>query len=233
MFVFTKKGVLSPLQSISLLAIFFTSMGVATVSPAMAKLAAQFPSNNYALISTLPTLFIVPTTLWAGAVAGKKIRYRTISLVGILLFLIGGIAPFFLTESFTVLLVCRAVFGIGVGLRASLGNALVMQYYTGKEQADMLGYGNLISNFGGVLLQMVAGSLAEYGWNYTFLAHLLGLFSLLLLVFQPEPEESCCTPTVTAEVPNGYRHSLLKSAGSQPPLLLFCYFCSSWLVILS
>ena len=168
MFVFTKKGVLSPLQSISLLAIFFTSMGVATVSPAMAKLAAQFPSNNYALISTLPTLFIVPTTLWAGAVAGKKIRYRTISLVGILLFLIGGIAPFFLTESFTVLLVCRAVFGIGVGLRASLGNALVMQYYTGKEQADMLGYGNLISNFGGVLLQMVAGSLAEYGWDYTF-----------------------------------------------------------------
>ena len=213
MFVFTKKGVLSPLQSISLLAIFFTSMGVATVSPAMAKLAAQFPSNNYALISTLPTLFIVPTTLWAGAVAGKKIRYRTISLVGILLFLIGGIAPFFLTESFTVLLICRAVFGIGVGLRASLGNALVMQYYTGKEQADMLGYGNLISNFGGVLLQMVAGSLAEYGWNYTFLAHLLGLFSLLLLVFQPEPEESCCAPTVTAEVPNGYRHSLLKSAG--------------------
>lgn len=71
----------------------------------------------------------------------------------------------------------------------------------------------LISNFGGVLLQMVAGSLAEYGWNYTFLAHLLGLFSLLLLVFQPEPEESCCAPTVTAEVPNGYRHSLLKSAG--------------------
>ena len=121
MFVFTKKGVLSPLQSISLLAIFFTSMGVATVSPAMAKLAAQFPLNNYALISTLPTLFIVPTTLWAGAVAGKKIRYRTISLVGILLFLIGGIAPFFLTESFTVLLICRAVFGIGVGLRASLG----------------------------------------------------------------------------------------------------------------
>lgn len=88
-----------------------------------------------------------------------------------------------------------------------------MQYYTGKEQADMLGYGNLISNFGGVLLQMVAGSLAEYGWNYTFLAHLLGLFSLLLLVFQPEPEESCCAPAVTAEVPNGYRHSLLKSAG--------------------
>lgn len=112
MFVFTKKGVLSPLQSISLLAIFFTSMGVATVSPAMAKLAAQFPSNNYALISTLPTLFIVPTTLWAGAVAGKKIRYRTISLVGIFLFLIGGIAPFFLTESFTVLLICRAVLAL-------------------------------------------------------------------------------------------------------------------------
>lgn len=72
MFVFTKKGVLSPLQLISLLAIFFTSMGVATVSPAMAKLAAQFPSNNYALISTLPTLFIVPTTLWLAPLPAKR-----------------------------------------------------------------------------------------------------------------------------------------------------------------
>lgn len=85
MFVLQKRG--SFTITVDLTACdLFTSMGVATVSPAMAKLAAQFPSNNYALISTLPTLFIVPTTLWAGAVAGKKIRYRTISLVGILLF---------------------------------------------------------------------------------------------------------------------------------------------------
>ena len=184
------RKALSPMRAAALLAIFFTSMGVATVSPAMARLAAQFPDNNYALISTLPTLFVVPTTLWAGSVAGRKISYRALSLAGILLFLGGGIAPFFLTESFAILLVCRAVFGIGVGLRASLGNALIMQYYSGKKQADMLGYGNLVSNLGGVLLQMAAGSLAEYGWNYTFLAHLLGVLSLLLLVFQPEPDNA-------------------------------------------
>lgn len=71
MFVLQKRG--SFTITVGLTACdFFTSMGVATVSPAMAKLAAQFPSNNYALISTLPTLFIVPTTLWAGAVAGKR-----------------------------------------------------------------------------------------------------------------------------------------------------------------
>lgn len=192
------KKPLSPLQATALMAIFFTSMGVATVSPAMAKLAAQFPTHNYALISTLPTLFIVPTTLWAGSVAGKKVRYKTLSTVGILLFLIGGVTPFFLTESFTVLLVCRAVFGVGVGLRASLGNALVLQYYTGKKQADMLGYGNLISNLGGVLFQMAAGALAEHGWNYTFLAHLLGVLSLLLLIFQPEPDE---VPVKAASAP--------------------------------
>ena len=58
---------LNPLQLAALMALFFTAMGVAAISPAMAKLAAHFPEHNYALISTMPTLFIVPSTLWAGA----------------------------------------------------------------------------------------------------------------------------------------------------------------------
>lgn len=191
----------NPLQLAALMALFFTAMGVAAISPAMAKLAAHFPGHNYALISTMPTLFIVPSTLWAGAVAGKKVSYRTLSTAGIVLFLAGGLAPFFLPDSFALLLVCRAVFGVGAGLRASLGNALVMRCYTGKKQAAMLGYGTLVTNLGGIVFQMAGGALAELGWNYTFLAYLFGLLTLALVYFQPEPQDPAPKPGKSAPGP--------------------------------
>ena len=219
---------LSPLQVASLMGLFFTAMGVAAISPAMAKLAERFTGYDYALISTLPTLFIVPTTLWAGSAAGKRVRYKTLSTMGILLFLVGGLTPFFLTESFYVLLACRAVFGIGVGLRASLGNALVIAWYSGKRQADMLGYGTLVTNLGGILFQLAGGALAEVAWNYTFLAYLFGVLSLLLVFFQPEPPEERAPlpgeestrpePEGATEEGRGFWRPILLAAG-----LLFLY----------
>jgi MFS family permease len=213
---------LSWLETAALMALFFTSMGVAAISPAMAKLAAAFPGHNYALISTLPTLFIVPTTLWAGTVAGRRLRFRTLSVLGILLFLLGGTAPFFLPESFSLLLVCRAMFGIGVGLRASLGNALVLQFYRGRRQAEMLGYGTLVSNLGGVLFQLAGGALAEIGWRFTFLAYLLGWISLLLVWFQPEPAPTRPEPTRPEAASAGWTR---RSAGAVAVItgLLFFY----------
>lgn len=184
----TVKKPLSFMQILGIMALFFTSMGVAAVSPAMAKFAAHFPNNNYALISTFPSLFIVPTTLWAGSVAGKKIKYRTLSLVGIILFLVGGVLPFFITSSFWFIIFCRGIFGIGAGLRNSLGNALVIQMVPEEKKADYLGYGTLVMNAGGIAFQMAGGALAEIQWNYTFLAYLFGVLCLLLYFFQPEPE---------------------------------------------
>ena len=191
---------LNPLQLAALMALFFTAMGVAAISPAMAKLAAHFPEHNYALISTMPTLFIVPSTLWAGAVAGKRISYRTLSTVGIVLFLAGGLAPFFLPDSFTLLLVCRAVFGVGAGLRASLGNALVMRCYTGKKQAAMLGYGTLATwagscsrwrgvpwqNWGGIILSWpIFSACWLLRWSYS---------SLSPRILSPSPGETPLPP---------------------------------------
>lgn len=221
---------LSSLQIAAIMVTFFTSMGVAAISPAMAKMASHFAGYDYALISTLPTLFIVPTTLWAGSVAGKRVSYRMLSTVGIILFLVGGLTPYFITNSFYVLLACRAVFGIGAGLRVSLGNALVMHYYTGKKQANMLGYGMLVTNLGGVVFQMAGGALAEIAWNYTFLAHLFGILALILVLFQPEPEREAPTPSVHREIePTAAveRQDYTKAVGAVAFLLflyqLLCY----------
>lgn len=68
----TSKNQVGLKETIAILSLYFISMGFTVVTPAMAKLAAAFPDNNFSLISTLPTLFVVFATLWAGTVAGKR-----------------------------------------------------------------------------------------------------------------------------------------------------------------
>ena len=77
----TTKNKVGLKETIAILSLYFVSMGFTVVTPAMAKLAAAFPDNNFSLISTLPTLFVVFATLWAGTVAGKKVKYRTLATV--------------------------------------------------------------------------------------------------------------------------------------------------------
>lgn len=161
-------------------------MGVTVVTPAMAKLAAAFPGENYVLISTLPTLFVVAGTFLAGSIAGKKVSYRFLAILGSILFFLGGCAPAF-TDSFSFILFCRAVLGLGLGLLAPLGNALVIGNYEGQKQATLIGYGTLFMNAGGIVFQVLGGILADINWHMTFWGHALSLIALVLAFFLPEP----------------------------------------------
>lgn len=175
------------LKLAAIFSIFFLMPGVVVVNPAMAKFAATFPEYNFALIATMPTLTILVSTLWAGSVAGKSLKYRTLAVMGCVLFIVGGTAPAFL-NNFIAIIACRAVFGIGVGLLTPLSNGLIIGLYEGQKQAAYLGYGTLFINGGAVLLQMFGGALAEIDWHFVFYAHLLGIISLVLVFFLPEPQ---------------------------------------------
>lgn len=80
---------ISTISLVAIFSLFFVTMGTAETTPAMAKFAAVFPNENYMLISTLPALFVVIGTFLARVVAGKKISYRTLSITGCILYLIG------------------------------------------------------------------------------------------------------------------------------------------------
>ena len=186
----TTKNKVGLKETIAILSLYFVSMGFTVVTPAMAKLAAAFPDNNFSLISTLPTLFVVFATLWAGTVAGKKVKYRTLALTGCIIFTVSGTLPAIVGGSFAFILVTRALVGIGLGLMAPLGNALIIGLYEGQKQAAYLGYGTLLMNGGGIILQMLGGALADIGWKTTFFGHLLGVISIVCLIFLPEPEKA-------------------------------------------
>lgn len=180
----TKK--VSTMGAAAILTLSLVSMGVTVVTPAMAAFAQHFEGKDVSWISTLPTLFVVLATIFAGNIMGRRVKYRTLAIVGSLLYLVGGCSPAFF-DNYTLTLVCRAVLGFGIGLMSPLANALVLGLYDGQKQASMLGYGTLCMNAGGIILQMLGGSLAEVGWNYTFYGHAFCLIGLIMAFFLPEP----------------------------------------------
>lgn len=185
-----------PISAFTILALAFFGMGVGTITPALNAIFVQFsdlPITTLLLVSTLPSLLVIPTTIIAGAVAGSKVKYKTLAILGMSLFVLGGVAPYFATD-FTVILIERAVFGIGLGIMSPLANSLVMGLYEGDKVATMTGMVTLAMNIGGMVLQFMGGYFAAIGWNYSFLPHALGIISLIMVIFfLPEPAKAPVT----------------------------------------
>lgn len=183
---------LSKLNIAAVMAIFFIVMGIGTITPAIANIAAAYPDIAFTTIilaNTLPSLFIIPSSLIAGAVAGSKIKYKTLALTGLALFIIGGMAPAFFNESFNTVLIFRAIFGIGLGVISPLGNALIMGFYEGQERATMLGAGSFVMNLGGIVLQFLGGAFAGVSWELCFIAHFPAIISFfIVLLYLKEPQ---------------------------------------------
>lgn len=192
-----EKRKISALSTASILTLFLISMGITVVTPGMATLAQHFAGKDVSWISTLPTLFVVIATFAAGNLMGRGVKYKTLAIISCLLYLVGGCAPGFF-DSYTGTLICRAVLGLGLGLMSPLGNALIIGLYDGQKQASMLGYGTLFMNAGGIILQMLGGSLAESGWNYIFFGHAFCVIGLIMAFFLPEPERQAPAKEKTA-----------------------------------
>lgn len=176
---------ISNLNLVAIFCIFFVTMGYTIVTPAMEVFSNQFPDNDYTQISTLPMLFVVIASFIVGAVAGKKVKFRTLAIVGSFLALVGGCAPAWI-DSFYAVLACRAVFGLGLGLMIPLANSLIIGNYDGDKQSALLGYGSLIMNAGGIVLQMLGGVLADISAQSTYYAHFFYIAALVLAFFIPE-----------------------------------------------
>lgn len=129
---------------IAVLSVFFVQMGVGTITPAIANIAAAFPDVPFTtllLVSTLAVLMSVPATLISGRLAGSVVKYKTLLIVGMVLFIGGGIAPYFMTaSSFTAILAVRAIFGIGLGIVTPLGAALIIAFFDGEVRAQDDGF---------------------------------------------------------------------------------------------
>ena len=175
----TQNGKLSSaILSISLL----TVMAGAAVAPALGIIRDHFagmPDMLLQLIISLPALLIIVTNLvfpWLCS----KFKTRTLALSGLLLYVVAGAGCFFV-DNLTVLLVLRALLGVSVGVMMPLSTGLLAYYYPPEQQASLMGLSAAMNQMGGVVATLLAGLLANIGWNYAFLVYLLGLIAVVLV----------------------------------------------------
>ena len=174
-----------------------TSLPGLAVSPILGDLNTIFPSASdleIQMLTSLPSLLIIPFVLLSGKLSVGRDKLR-ILVVGLVIFLLSGIACLFI-RNITALILVSCILGIGAGMVIPLSTGLVVAYFTGEYRVRQLGYSSSINNLTLVLATALSGYLANIDWHLSFLVYTLPAVSLVLSPFlhrqrsTPEPAAS-------------------------------------------
>lgn len=172
-----------------------TVMAGAAISPALGVIAKAFPDASPTLIKlilTIPSLMIIPFS-FVSSYLTTKITKRSIVLIGLIIYMIGGVGPQFVSTIESII-AFRLLLGVGVGLLMPLADSLINDNFEGKERTKMMGFNSAFSNFGGIVTMLVAGWLATISWSTPFNVYFLGLI-IFILVFLYLPKGEIQRPS--------------------------------------
>lgn len=179
----TSKTLTATILSLSLL----TVMAGAAVAPALNVIKEYFCDINQTLVQmiiSIPALFIALTSFVFPKLS-QKFKAKELVMAGLLLYVVGGCAAGLFSNIYLVL-VFRALVGIGVGIIMPLSTGLLSFYFAPEEQDKLMGYSSAMNQMGGVVATLISGILAGISWRASFLVYLMGLISIVLcLVFLP------------------------------------------------
>ena len=102
---------------------------------------------------------------------------------------VGGAFPFLMPDitDYAPVIVSRVIVGLGLGIMFPVGNATIIAFFDGERRSRLLWLGITIQFVFNLVYTTVAGFLTEVGWNYSFLAYLIGIVPLAVaLVWMPE-----------------------------------------------
>ncbi len=160
------------------------------VSPALAGMKTAFPElddSTIQLVLTVPALCVVPGCLICDALV-SRFGSRTTLIMGLVLYLVGGVSAGVMPD-FTLMILMRAVLGIGIGILTPLAQILISENYTGDVRDRLVGIPASASFLTGFLSAFIVGNIAAIDWRLTFLVYLVGVPELLLVLrYLPDRE---------------------------------------------
>jgi len=241
--LFTGKTGSEKLQLFALLALPWVSgvtFALMTAVQSMADAFTDVPYNAVVLVSTLPNLTLVASSLFAGFIVGKKLRLKTHILISACVFITMGALPAVL-NNFTLIAICRAVFGLGFGLFTPISNSYIFLLTKPEDRPMLLGVFLSSVCVAQVVFTLLAGVLCSISWRYAFLVNLIAIIPLIFVTrVLPNPPKA--DKTVEPQETEGTTgHLREKNTGTLlikclPFLVLsFMYslFCSPVLVSMS
>lgn len=179
-----------------------TSLPGLAVSPILGELSTIFPHAtelDIQMLTSLPSLLIIPFVLLAGKLAEKRDFIRLLR-VGLWLFAASGVLYLFSSRMWQLMAV-SALLGIGAGLIIPLSTGLISRYFTGEYRVRQFGHSSAITNMTLVVATAVTGYLAEVHWRLPFTVYLLPLISLVLSAYLKKDAASVTIKQAAAIIP--------------------------------
>lgn len=187
----TSSHELSALNIVGTLALFCTMSEFAILTPSIAAFSHHFVDTDITTImfaNSITGIISVPVSIVAGALL-PKIGFKPAAVLGILIMSLGGAFPFLLPDitNYLYVIVSRIIVGFGLGIMFPVGSATIIAYTEGEQRSRLLGLGITIQFIFNLVYTTVAGYLTEIGWNYSFLAYLIGIVPMIAaLLWMPE-----------------------------------------------
>ncbi len=231
------------LAAATAVAVFCMGQIPGSIDAAISKITSAFAltSTSGMYVATVSCITSVAFSILLSFIAGRKIGYKPLILFCAVVELFSAVAPFF-TTGFALLLVLRGLFGIGFGGMQSLENTVVTALIPAERRARILGMGMFFGFGMNCVLQFIGGFLADIGWNYVFLNHLLLIIPFVIVLagcarlnFKPAEQdakpEADCLPSDKSEKLSTPIYQMwvmmLFTGVFIAPLLIGCSFLSS------
>ena len=157
-----------------------TVMAGAAVAPALGVIQEYFSGESkmmVQLIISMPAVFIAVTNLFFEKLC-RICRAKTLTLIGLGMYIIFGCGAGLFSNIYLVL-VCRVLVGVGVGIIMPMSTGLITYYFTRDKQDVLMGYSSAMNMLGGVVATLIAGALAMISWRMSFLVYFLGVVSIV------------------------------------------------------
>ncbi|QWT17160.1 MFS transporter [Collinsella sp. zg1085] len=151
-----------------------TIMGMLVPVPILAQIAASFPDENIALvqmvIGVIP-LFMALSAMLVSSLLAQHISKKITTIAGHCLLTVAGLSVYyFLHSSLVELLVGSALIGVGIGALQNSSDALIADYFEGKQRGFVMGIYSTFVALGGVLWVGLSGFLGAESWTQSYMA---------------------------------------------------------------
>ena len=182
------------IKAVLLFASSMTVMAGAIIAPALTEIAKHFPDSSdvvIKLIITMPALIIAVFGTIMGTLSDKWGR-KNLLVYSLIVYGIGGFSGFFIND-INLLLLSRAILGIGVAGIMSIATTLIGDYFEGQERNAFVGSQAAFMSLGGVVFLTAGGFLADLNWRFPFALYLAAFVILpfaIAILYEPIKAEN-------------------------------------------
>ena len=177
---------------IALLSLNIVEQSASVVNATIPGMAKSFPQESLVhieLVTTIVSVFVTIFVLISGVVV-KQIGQKKTAILGLAIASVASIIPA-VANQFAVVLISRAILGIGIGLANPLAISMIGVFFYGDKRARLMGWRSAIAGIGTAIMTYVAGKLLVFGWHAAYWAYLLFIPTLILFIFfVPDPEKT-------------------------------------------